>query len=396
MANSQQVTAFKWQDASEVVAGYLISGELSGNSVNPVNLYPPYGEIVSHLREGKDRDELLEVIGLEAHNAAEQARERVSGKIPPIKWIQILDRCALNAQASADLKKMAKDLEEGKPVDIGVGLTVLSRLELGQPRLVPMTSIEATKEDKLMVRTGYEPWDKHIGGIPDSGLTIIASTPGVGKTSLALKLAKCKVRLEKDTKVAIFTLEMTMSQLAMRLLQIDRSLTKEQKSRILMGDTIFGISELYAVASRAAAQDKLGMIVIDFADLLVEGEQSESIMGVIYRTLSILAKRTGVPVVLISQLNRNTYAGGEPRINHIRYSGVAEQMAGLIVLVYNPTAILADYSGESKLEKIPGKGYLIIGKSRFGTAEGQLGAIQLDWDGGVGWGDKNSVFIPYD
>ena len=70
--------------------------------------------------------------------------------------------------------------------------------------------------------------------------------------------------------------------------------------------------------------------------MLVEGEQSEAVMGVIYRSLAMLAKTTGVPVILICQLNRTQYTGGIPKINHIRYSGMAEMMSSLILLLYNP------------------------------------------------------------
>ena len=151
-------------------------------------------------------------------------------------------------------------------------------------------------------------------------------------------------------------------------------------------ESAYTVGEIYAVAARAAANENLKAIIIDFADMLVEGEQSEAVMGVIYRTLAVLAKTTGVPVILICQLNRNQYQGGIPKINHIRYSGMAEMMSALILLLYNPSSTVADVQANAILPYYPDKGYIIVGKSRFGFKQGKPGAVQLDFVGETGWG----------
>ena len=110
--------------------------------------------------------------------------------------------------------------------------------------------------------------------------------------------------------------------------------------------------------------------------------------------LAMLAKKTGIPVLLICQLNRSTYVSGMPRINHIRYSGMAEMMAAMIILVYNPNNILADGTDSKALPPVEGKGYLIEGKSRFGFKHHSPGAAQVDWDGLMGWGvDAGDWFV---
>jgi replicative DNA helicase len=247
---------------------------------------------------------------------------------------------------------------------------------------------EIAPEENSWILTGWEPIDKFIGGIIKAGLITIGASPGVGKTTLVLKLATSMVKKYKKKKVAIFTLEMTTGQITQRALEVAK-ITKEEKERILLGDSSFSISDIYATAARYAANEDLSMIAVDFADLLIEGEASESVMGNIYKTLSLLAKKTGVPVVLISQLNRNTYTGGTPKVNHLRYSGMSEAMSALILLIYNPHNILVDTNGgKSELETIEGRGYLIEGKSRFGYKKGGPGAVMIEWDGAGGWGDE--------
>lgn len=378
----------KWQDASEIVTGFVLKKKLDANAVNPQDLYPPFNEIIPLCRDGKDLADIVTITGFSAPNAAIQACEAVNGDIPPIGWIKVLETVASKATASGILKKVAKDLEDGKDVDAGTALQALGMMDNGYRELTPMS--EVTAEENVWALTGYKPIDTYIGGFPKANLTILAASPGVGKTSLMLKITSAMTRKYKKNSIAVFTLEMTMAQLTSRMLDMDKKLTKEDKDRILLSESTYNIHELYAQASRAAANNKLSLIAIDFADQLVEGEQSEASMGIIYRSLAMLAKKTGVPVLLICQLNRSTYLGGIPRINHIRYSGMAEMMAALILLVYNPKNILADYNEKDAiLPSVEGKGYLIEGKSRFGFKKGNPGAVQVDWDGLMGWGDES-------
>ena len=234
--------------------------------------------------------------------------------------------------------------------------------------------------------------DDYFGFTLDKdGLFLLEDMTVTHNTFLALRIALCMIRKYPKKKVAIFSLEMLMSQLVARYLTMDKKMTLKDRERILASESSYTMSEVYAVAARTAATEDLGMIVIDFADLLVEGEQSEAVMGKIYRAASILAKQTKVPVVLVAQLNRENYKGGVPKIHHVRYSGMAEMMSSLILLLYNPNMILADFSNKEASTMLPpvqGKGYIIGGKARFGFKKGTPGAVQVDWDGGAGWGDK--------
>jgi replicative DNA helicase len=384
----------KWQDMSEVVAGMCLRTitdpknkiKIDPNAVNPMLLYPPYDEIIPMLRDGKEMADIAIKVGTTAVNTAILAADTVNGGVPPLQFLKALTELATKAMAAEKLEPMLKALKNGDNIDLGAAMKVMSDVEFGYTELTPMSSVIATKG--VWLKTGYQPWDDNIGGLPAAGLTIVGASPGVGKTTLMLGMVTKMAQLKENKKkyIAVFTLEMIMSQLTMRAMELS-DVPKTVQDRILLGDGSYTVQEVYAVASRTASQYPLAMIAIDFADQMVEGEQTEAAMGVIYKTLAQLAKKTGIPVLLISQLNRSTYAGGIPKINHLRYSGLAEAMAALIVLIYNPSNILVDIQEKTKLDIIPGRGYLIVGKSRFGFKKGGPGAIMIDWEPETGWGN---------
>ncbi len=382
----------KWQDMSEIVAGMCLRNltdpkhkvKIDPNAVNPELMYPPYNEIIPMLRDGKEMAEIAIKVGTTAVNAAISAADTVNGGVPPLQFLKALTELATKAIAGTKLEKIVKAMKDGGDVDLGDAMKIMSDVEMGYAELTPMSCVAPSKG--VWLKTGYQPWDDYIGGLPQACLTILGASPGVGKTTLMLELVTKMAQVKENKKkyIAVFTLEMIMSQLTMRALEI-ADIPKNVQDRILLGDGAYTVQEVYAVASRTASQYPLALIAIDFADQMVEGEQTEAAMGIIYRTLSQLAKKTGVPVLLISQLNRSTYAGGVPKINHLRYSGLAEAMAALIILIYNPSNILAD-APSSSLDVVPGRGYLIAGKSRFGFKKGGPGALMVDWDPEKGWG----------
>lgn len=374
-----------WIGVTEIVTGFVLKKKLDANMVNPNDLYPPYNEIIPLVRDGMELPDIVTKVGFSSVHIAIEACESVNGDMKPLEWLKALQKTAGMAQAAVKLEKAAKDLKEGRDVDLGTALMAVSMIDNNYRSWTPMT--EVVLEDTVWVKTGWKPLDECLGGIVKAGLTVIGASPGVGKTTLLLKIAGKMAAKYKKQKIALFTLEMTMAQLAARMLESDADIEEDVRSRILLNDFSFTIDEAYAEATRLAAQEKLSMIGIDFADLMVEGEQSEAVMGAIYRGLSMLAKKTGIPVILISQLNRATYTGGIPKINNLRYSGMAEAMSALILLIYNPNNILAEFAGTPELQAVEGRGYVIAGKSRFGFKKGGPGAMQVEWNGLGGWGD---------
>lgn len=381
-----------WLDRTEIVTGLIFNNVIDSNLVNADDFYPPYNEIIGTLRKGGTTEDVIAKHGFSSYQAATMAAnavtvDRKQTKNKPLDWLNLLEQAASYYKYGQELAKMADLLIMGQTIDPGKLLQFVSELNLGHRTLTPLDQVEP--EEGQWIPTGYPPIDEYIGGIPKAGLVALAGSTGIGKTTLMLKIGLSLVRTYKKEKgkIALFSLEMLLSQIMSRYLNLDDSITKQERSRILASESAYTVGEIYAVAARTAANENLKAIIIDFADMLVEGEQSEATMGVIYRSLAVLAKTTGVPVILICQLNRSTYAGGIPRINHIRYSGMAEMMSSLILLLYNPSSTVADVNANAILPFYPDKGYIIVGKSRFGFKKGRPGAVQVAFDGKTGWGD---------
>jgi archaellum biogenesis ATPase FlaH len=388
------MTGGNWLNNSEVVAGWVFNKKLSIHEIDPALFSSPYDKLMRRLREGESLSDLMsENFG--AMNAAMQAADATAADVLSADLTKALAKSKVSYEASALFMSMSKRLERGDDVDVPAMLSVLERMENGEDVFMPLGEVKA--EQIVFVPTHYQPIDKYVGGIPDSVLTIIAAPPGVGKTSLLGKIMLAKAAKEKKKKILFFSLEMTMGQIMHRFLEIgvEGKTAAERKdvlNRIITTDRSFTIDEIYAEASRRCRTDDVSMIGIDFADMMVRGENNAGVMEAIYTTTARLAKELKVPIILLAQLN-DKYIGGIPQVNHIRWSRMAEAVARLILLIYNPSQLWADQGQDKKNNPLPtdsGRGYLIVGKSSFGTTMGGIGAIAIDWDGKTAWGDKST------
>lgn len=243
---------------------------------------------------------------------------------------------------------------------------------------------------KSVIHVGIRPtYDVYMKEEPHNFLANDIVVHNTGKSSLMATIVSGMAAEKKTTLV--YTLEMTTGQIAKRIIQVAvDGLSEEQKNTVIICNEIMSVDEVYADAMRLCATEDVYSIFIDFSDLLIEREQDEQSMAHVYRRCATLAKKnlSGAPVFLLSQLNRSVYTGtgGVPKINQLRWSGLAEAMGALILLIYNPNQIFATQTSDEKLPAIPGRAYVIVGKSRFGFREGSPGAIQVDFDGKTSWG----------
>ncbi len=384
-----------WLDRTEIVMGLAFLGKIDHNLISPEILYPPYNEVLPTLhKHGMSESEVIKKLGYSLYRDALLAAEAILAdkKTNPLSWLKALQDAAKKYTSGTHFEKVAKDLMDGKDVDMGKLLMYVSQVDTGYQGLTPFS--EVTAEEVQWILTGYDPIDKYVGGIPKAGMVLLVASTGVGKTTLVLKLALSLIRKHKKSKVAIFSLEMLLSQVKARLLKLDPNIKESEMRRLLGAESSYSAAEVYAVAAQYAAQGDLVAIIVDFADLMVEGKQSEEVMGEIYRSMALLAKNTTVPVILVGQLNREAYKGGIPKIHHIRYSGMAEILSSLIFLLYNPSVIVADHAADEILPFLEDRGYIIIGKSRFGFKMKKPGAIQTEWSGEKGWGDVGFHYFP--
>jgi replicative DNA helicase len=246
--------------------------------------------------------------------------------------------------------------------------------------------------------TGFRDFDQLTAGLQPSDLIIIAARPGMGKTSFALNIARnVGVRVQDPRQpVAIFSLEMSKEQLALRMLcaeaEIDSSrlrrgyLDKKEWGRLVnaandLSDTPIFIDDspsltaldIRAKARRLQAEHGLSLIIIDYLQLLrgrgrVENRQQE--ISEISRSLKALAKELKVPVMALSQLSRAVEQRNIriPQLADLRESGAIEQDADLIAFIYRDEVYDKD-------TKDKGIAKIIIGKQR----NGPTGEIELQF-----------------
>lgn len=247
------------------------------------------------------------------------------------------------------------------------------------------------------VPTSFTDLDRMTSGWQPSDLIILAARPAMGKTSLALNVAQ-NAAIRGKIPVAIFSLEMSREQLVQRLISseamIDQHklrtgrlqdedwlrLTKGVQplagARIFIDDTpAISVLELRAKARRLKAEKGLGLIVIDYLQLMQLGRRNESRqqeISEISRSLKALARELNVPVLALSQLSRAVEQGQDkrPALSHLRESGALEQDADLVMFIYR------DEYYNQETEK-PGIAEIIIAKHRNGpTGVVELGFIQ--------------------
>ncbi|MCE5242785.1 MAG: replicative DNA helicase [Syntrophobacteraceae bacterium] len=261
-------------------------------------------------------------------------------------------------------------------------------------------TIERFQEYREMV-TGvpshYADLDKLTAGFQPSDLIIVAARPSMGKTAFALCVAYNAAR-KSGVPVGVFSLEMSKEQLAMRLLcaeaRVDSHkirtgfLSRDECAKMLVAAGSFmelpiyiddtpAISplELRAKARRMMADRGLGMVVVDYLQLMrgrESTERREQEISEISRSLKGLAKELNIPVIALSQLNRKVEERHDkrPQLSDLRESGAIEQDADVIAFIYRDEV----YNAQS-----PDKGTaeIIIGKQR----NGPTGTVKLAYIG---------------
>ncbi len=256
------------------------------------------------------------------------------------------------------------------------------------------------KEQVTGVPTGYLDLDEKTAGFQRGDLIIIAGRPSMGKTAFALNIAQyAAIHAEPAQPVAIFSLEMSKEQLVTRLLcsearvdagrlrtghlidtdwhKLTRGASSLHQARIFIDDTpAITVLEMRAKARRMRAEHKIGMIVVDYLQLMrgsgnPESRQQE--ISEISRSLKALAKELDIPVVALSQLNRGLESRNDkrPMMSDLRESGAIEQDADVIMFVYREEV----YDKENA--DLKGKAEIIIGKQR----NGPIGIVELTFLG---------------
>lgn len=381
----------KWQDCSEIVTGLALNNRLATNAINTQTLMPPYDKIVGLIKEGKSHEEIIEVIGLSPVQSAFDAEKSVNGTGSK-DWIKILEDSYQLFSVGQQLERTAKKMQQGELPDISNVRYQLSQFDGGKTGRKSLADIESSEIP--FIKSGWQPIDDHLGGFPEVGLIVVAGNPGVGKTSWMAKVATRFAMAHLNKRVAVYSLEMILEEVSMRFHEVEKEVDIETQSRIDINCDPLNTDEIIADAARV---EDLGLVIIDFADYLVRGEITESSMGMIYRTLSIGSKLLHCPIILLAQLNR-TYGGGIPRPRHIRYTSLAEILAWMLIMLYNPETDFYEENEKDKeiLPVMEKTAYMIAWKVRGGFRQhpdDSPGAIATGFTGSKGWFTNKSKWF---
>ena len=265
------------------------------------------------------------------------------------------------------------------------------------PDVLDRLSEMSESEDHLPgLSTGLSAVDAKITGLNRSDLILLAARPGMGKTSFALNMALNVAKASKKT-VAVFSLEMSREQLAMRLLSSEALVENTRLKTGFLRETDWEkIAEAATVLNRLDVRiddnplltvadmnakcrrlDDLGLVVIDYLQLMTSaggkshgGENRQQVVSDMSRMLKLMAKELDVPVICLSQLSRANEKRDDkrPMLSDLRESGSIEQVADIVLFLYRD-----DYYNEDSEKHNVAE--CIVAKNRHG----ETGKVELRW-----------------
>jgi replicative DNA helicase len=259
-----------------------------------------------------------------------------------------------------------------------------------------MEDIAANPGSIIGVPSGIIDLDKLTAGFQNGDLVILAGRPSMGKTALALTIAR-NAAIENKSATAIFSLEMSSDQLGQRLLtseaRVDNALVRRGSPNIkwkniniasgklaqaplYIDDTpALSILDLKARARRLKREKNIELLIVDYLQLMQgpKSENRQNEISQITQSLKALAKELDIPVIALSQLSRavEQRTKKEPMLSDLRESGAIEQDADVVIFLYRP----AVYDKED--QDLKGLAYLIVAKQRNGPT-GRVTATFID------------------
>ena len=281
---------------------------------------------------------------------------------------KLIDTCNNIIKKSADENNSQSDLIDGAEKEI---FQVAKQRKSGEFKTSEMVVQSAKKQLEEMAKngkditgipTGFIDFDKMTSGLHANELIILAARPGMGKTAFALNIA-VNAAIQSGKSVAVFNLEMSAEQLMFRMIsaqgavdgkklrtgklnnddwkKVNEAMTVLSEAPIFIEDTPgITIGELRAKCRRLAEKSDLGLIIIDYLQLLSGGSgygsNRQQEVSDISRNLKTMAMELGVPVIALAQLSRSVEGREDkrPMLSDLRESGSIEQDADLVGFLY--------------------------------------------------------------
>jgi replicative DNA helicase len=261
-------------------------------------------------------------------------------------------------------------------------------------------TIHSATQQRFSVPTGFYELDEILGGLQKSDLVILAARPSMGKTALALSIAR-NAAIEHKVPVGVFSLEMATIQLIIRLIcaearinahqvrtgklphseapKLSKTVHRLTDAPIFVDDSPSQtVLEIRAKARRLKAEKNIGLIIIDYLQLMTgpaSAESREREISHISRSLKALAKELNIPVIALSQLNRAVESRSDkrPQLADLRESGSIEQDADVVMFLYRPELYGMEKFPDADASNAENVAEVIIGKQR----NGPTGSVKL-------------------
>ncbi len=345
---------------------------------------------------------LTELVNLVPSSAnAEHYAEIVQKKFVMRQLIEASEHISLLGYEEAEDLSTLLDLAEKKIYEVTQGKTSNKFVELKNilgEAWERLDRLHKSKDELRGIPTGFKDLDAKLSGLQKSDLIILAARPSMGKTSLALDIAR-QAAIKHNVPVAIFSLEMSNQQLVDRMIaaesrvdawklrtgkltlesEFDRirdSLDPLSKAPIFVDDQPGNnILKMRGVVRRLKNERGIGLVVVDYLQLMapVQNKNNDNMVQQITeisRSLKNLAREFDIPVLALSQLSRAVEArGGRPRLSDLRDSGSIEQDADVVMFIHSEDR----YKDEAEHTNIT---EILIEKHR----NGPTGKVELYFD----------------
>ncbi len=314
------------------------------------------------------------------------------------KLIKVAEKISLNCYTGESNLEDILQLTEKEIFDLLQKRQVSDATDIKQVIISVIESIEAASKSGGTVTgipTGFHDLDYKMAGLQNSDLILIAARPSMGKTAFALNIAEY-ITVKKNVTTAIFSLEMSKEQLAKRILAMNSRVDSQKlrtgdlsdrewgdivdsariigETNLVIDDTPgISITELRSKCRKLKLEKNLGLVMIDYIQLMTGSKQTESRqqeISEISRSLKALAREINAPIIALSQLSRRVEQRDDkrPMLSDLRESGAIEQDADVVMFIYRDEYYNKD-------TETPGVTEIIIGKQR----NGPIGTVRLGW-----------------
>jgi replicative DNA helicase len=306
------------------------------------------------------------------------------------RLIEAASHIMSRAYAVPDDPRKAADEAEGLIYAVSRGdetEQVVGLHELVDESMAALEHIQQRDSAFAGVPTGFVDLDSLLSGLQKSNLIVIAARPGVGKSSFVTNVAR-NIAVDARVPVAMFSLEMSRFEIGMRLLCAEARVAwdkvrsgrvaTEEWTRIVEAAEVLHEAPLFIVdsgnvtivdirakARRLKSKQGLGLIIVDYLQLMsghLRTENRQQEIAEVSRSLKLLAKELEVPVIAVSQLNRNpeTRADKRPQLSDLRESGAIEQDSDIVMFIHRE---------DSEDPTVKGKADIIVAKHRNGPTQ---------------------------